>query len=312
MRIAVTGSHGTIGGPLVAELRGRGHDVWGIELQHKDDPQTIRADVSNYRQVRRALTDIDPEIVYHLAAEFGRMNGEDYYEQVWRTNVIGTRNILEVQKGLGFRHIFASSSEVYGEAGVDYISEDLLRLNAQPRLTNDYAISKRVNEMQIQNFADRYATETMTLRFFNAYGPGEKYHAYRSVVCLFAYRLLTGQPITVYTGYKRVFMYVGDFIPTLANAADKFTANLTVNIGGDEYVDVSDVADQLLQLTGANPDLITYLPFDAHNVTAKRPNIDTARNMLGHDPRVRLSDGLPETVKWLKAHYNIGVTRGDK
>lgn len=306
MRIAVTGSHGTIGGPLVAELRGRGHDVWGIELQHKDDPQTIRADIADYRQIRQALTRIDPEIVYHLAAEFGRMNGEDHYEQVWRTNVIGTRNILEVQKGLGFRHIFASSSEVYGEAGVDWISEDLLRLNAQPPLTNDYAISKRVNEMQIDNFAARYGTDTMTLRFFNAYGPGEKYHAYRSVVCLFAYRLLTGQPITVYTGYKRVFMYVGDFIPTLANAADKFTPNLTVNIGGDEYVEVADVAEQLLELTGASRDLVTYLPFDAHNVTAKRPNIDVARNMLGHDPKVTLAEGLPETVRWLRAHYNIG------
>jgi dTDP-glucose 4,6-dehydratase len=156
MIIAVTGSHGTIGGPLVAELRGRGHEVWGIELQHKDDPHTMRADIADYRQIRQALNRIDPDIVYHLAAEFGRMNGEDHYEQVWRTNVIGTRNILEVQKGLGFRHIFASSSEVYGEAGVDWISEDLLRLNAQPPLTNDYAISKRVNEMQIDNFAVRH------------------------------------------------------------------------------------------------------------------------------------------------------------
>lgn len=306
MRIAVTGSAGTLGRPLVEELRARGHEVYGIELQHHSDPQTFRADISDYRQISTILRDIGPDLVYHLAAEFGRMNGEDHYEQVWRTNVIGTRNILEVQKELGFKHLFASSSEVYGEAGVDTIDESLLELNAQPPLTNDYAISKRVNEMQIKNFGDRYSTDTMVLRFFNAYGPGERYHDYRSVVCLFAYRLLTNQPITVFEGYQRVFMYVGDFIPTLANAADNFISGMTVNVGGEEFVDVSDVAKMLLSLTGADPALITYQSFDAHNVTSKRPDITRAKGFLSHNPQTTLAEGLPLTVDWLRKTYNIG------
>jgi dTDP-glucose 4,6-dehydratase len=306
MKIAVTGSAGTLGAPLVDKLRQRGHDVYGIELQHSADPQTVRADVADYRQISNALNDINPDLVYHLAAEFGRMNGEEYYEQVWRTNVIGTRNILEVQRDLGFKHVFASSSEVYGETGVDSIDETLLELNAQPRLTNDYAISKRVNEMQIKNFADRYGTDTMVLRFFNAYGPGEHFHNYRSVVCLFAYRLLTGQQITVFDGYQRVFMYVGDFIPTLANAADNFVGNMTVNVGGEEFVQVSEVAEMLLSLTGADPALITRQPFDAHNVTSKRPNITRAKGFLSHNPQTTLAEGLPLTVDWLRKTYNIG------
>lgn len=306
MKIAVTGSAGTLGRPLVEELRARGHEVWGIEIQHQTDAQSVRADISDFRQIRAALTRIKPELVFHLAAEFGRMNGEDYFEQVWRTNAIGTRNILEVQKELGFKHIFASSSEVYGEAGVDWIDEGLLERNAQPRLTNDYAISKRVNEMQIQNFADRYDTQTMVLRFFNAYGPGERYHSYRSVVCLFAYRLLTGQPITVYDGYQRVFMYVGDFIPTLANAVDQFTPGITVNVGGDEFVDVAEMAAQLVEITGADPALVTHLPFDAHNVTSKRPDIQKAAYLLSHNPSTTLAKGLPLTVKWLREYYQMG------
>jgi dTDP-glucose 4,6-dehydratase len=280
--------------------------VWGIEIQHQTDAQTVRADISDFRQIRAALTRINPEMVFHLAAEFGRMNGEDHFEQVWRTNAIGTRNILEVQKELGFKHIFASSSEVYGEAGVDWIDEGLLERNAQPRLTNDYAISKRVNEMQIQNFADRYGTQTMVLRFFNAYGPGERYHAYRSVVCLFAYRLLTGQPITVYDGYQRVFMYVGDFIPTLANAVDQFTPGEVVNVGGDEFVDVADMAAQLVEITGADPALVTHLPYDAHNVTSKRPEIAKAATLFSHKPMTTLAEGLPLTVDWLRKTYQIG------
>jgi dTDP-glucose 4,6-dehydratase len=306
MKIAVTGSAGTLGRPLVEELRARGHEVWGIEIQHQTDAQTVRADISDFRQIRAALTRINPEMVFHLAAEFGRMNGEDHFEQVWRTNAIGTRNILEVQKELGFKHIFASSSEVYGEAGVDWIDEGLLERNAQPRLTNDYAISKRVNEMQIQNFADRYGTQTMVLRFFNAYGPGERYHAYRSVVCLFAYRLLTGQPITVYDGYQRVFMYVGDFIPTLANAVDQFTPGEVVNVGGDEFVDVADMAAQLVEITGADPALVTHLPYDAHNVTSKRPEIAKAATLFSHKPMTTLAEGLPLTVDWLRKTYQIG------
>jgi dTDP-glucose 4,6-dehydratase len=306
MKIAVTGSAGTLGRPLVEELRARGHEVWGIEIQHQTDAQSVRADISDFRQIRAALTRINPELVFHLAAEFGRMNGEDHFEQVWRTNAIGTRNILEVQKELGFKHIFASSSEVYGEAGVDWIDEGLLERNAQPRLTNDYAISKRVNEMQIQNFADRYGTETMVLRFFNAYGPGERYHSYRSVVCLFAYRLLTGQPITVYDGYQRVFMYVGDFIPTLANAVDQFTPGITVNVGGDEFVDVAEMAAQLVEITGADPALVTHLPFDAHNVTSKRPDIQKAAYLLSHNPSTTLAEGLPLTVEWLRKYYQMG------
>jgi dTDP-glucose 4,6-dehydratase len=267
----------------------------------------VRADVGDYRQMEQALDRIgDFDVMYHLAAEFGRINGEEFYETVWRTNAIGTRNILELQARRGFKQIFASSSEVYGEAESDAIPETYLGLNPQPRLTNDYAISKRVNEMQVANFAARHGNETMTLRFFNAYGPGEKYHDYRSVVCLFAYRLLTGQPITVYENYHRVFMYVGDFIPTLANAVDNFTAGETVNVGGSEFVEVAAMAEMLLELTGASSDLVTTLPVDLHNVTSKRPDISKARRLLGHNPTTTLAEGLPLTVKWMREHYQIG------
>ena len=183
MKIVVTGSAGTLGRPLVAELRERGHDVWGVELQHTGLPQTVRADVGDYRQLRAAFDRIgDFDLVFHLAAEFGRINGEEFYEAVWKTNAIGTRNVLELQRERGFRHVFASSSEVYGEADAEAIDERYLLEHPQPPLTNDYAISKRVNEDQVRNFANRYGTKTMTLRFFNAYGPGERYHDYRSVV----------------------------------------------------------------------------------------------------------------------------------
>ena len=157
-----------------------------------------------------------------------------------------------------------------------------------------------------RNFADRHGNKTMTLRFFNAFGPGERYHDYRSVVCLFAYRLLTGKPITVYENYHRVFMYAGDFIPTLANAVDNFVPGETVNVGGDEYVSVEDMANMLLEATGAHPSLVNRLPLDKHNVTSKKPDISKAKALLHHNPRTRLTQGLPLTVEWMRKHYEIG------
>src|SRR5829696_2999179 len=216
-KILVTGSDGTLGRPLVSELRSRGHDTWGCELLHGADEQTIRADVTAYRQLERLLEQTGPvDFVYHLAAEFGRHNGEEYYETLWQTNVIGTRNILELQRRHGFRLIFASSSEIYGDRHEEILHEEI-PLQRSIIQHNDYATTKWVNEVQIMNFEKRYQSPIVRLRFFNAYGPGEHYHKYRSVVCLFCYRALHDQPYTVYRGYKRVFMYIDDFIPTLAN-----------------------------------------------------------------------------------------------
>ena len=113
-KILVTGSKGTLGRSLVRELRQRGHEVWGCDLQHQADQQYYRADVAKYRQLERVFEQ-SYDYVYHLAAEFGRINGEEYYETLWQTNVIGTRNVLELQRVHGFKLIFASSSEIYGD-----------------------------------------------------------------------------------------------------------------------------------------------------------------------------------------------------
>lgn len=304
MRVAVTGSQGTIGAPLVRELRKRGHEVFGVEAFHTADPFTVRADVAEYRQLEDAFRRIEPDLVFHLAAEFGRINGEEFYEQVWATNAVGTRNVLELQRRMGFRHIFASSSEVYGDAGDGLLYEGLLD-ERQPRLTNDYAISKRVNEEQVRNFADRYGTETMVLRFFNAYGPGERYHSYRSVVCLFVYRALAGLPYQVFDGYRRVFMYVADFVRTLANSVDRFRAGETYNVGGDEYVAVKDMSDLVLETVGRDDSLVEYLPQDKHNVVSKRPDITKAVRDLGHRPDTRLEVGIPLTVQWMRDTYGF-------
>jgi dTDP-glucose 4,6-dehydratase len=300
-KILITGSRGTIGTPLTKELIKRGHDVWQVDLQHCNEANYIRADISEYRQLERVFKQ-NYDYVYHLAAEFGRINGEEYYEQVWKTNVIGTRNILEFQQRLGFKLIFTSSSEIYGEPGNLYLNEELPE--TLPLFQhNDYAISKWVNELQIVNFQKKFHTSTIRVRLFNAYGPGELYHPYRSVVCLFCYRALHNQPFQVYKNYHRVFMYIDDLIPTLANIVDRFMPGRVYNIGGNEYRSVEELAELVLQYTGASHDLVQILPEDTHNTVNKRPDITKAVTELGHSPRIPLEEGIPNTIRWLQSIY---------
>jgi len=307
-RILVTGSKGTLGRPLVKELKARGHDVWQVDLQHQPDEQYLRADVSSYRQLERVFGERRYDYVYHLAAEFGRLNGEEYYDTLWQTNVIGTRNILEWQRRTGFRLIFASSSEIYGDRHQNILTEDI-PLNASIIQHNDYATTKWVNEIQIMNFEKRYGVETVRCRFFNAYGPGEYYHHYRSVVCLFCYRALHHLPWEVYEGYHRVFMYIDDFIPTLATVCERFQAGEVYNIGGEEFRSVRELSDLILRETGADPGLVRYLPEDKHNTQNKRPDITKAKQQFGHHPRVTLEEGVPRTLEWMRRVYAETIVR---
>ena len=304
-KILVTGSKGTLGRPLVQELKRRGHEVWQIDLQHQPDDNYIRADVSSYRQLQRVFEQ-DYDYVYHLAAEFGRINGEEYYDTLWQTNVIGTRNILEWQKQKRFRLVYASSSEIYGEVDVEILTEDL-PLHRSIIQLNDYAITKWVNELQCMNFEKRFGSEIIRCRFFNAYGPGEYYNDYRSVVTLFCYRALHDLPYTVYKNYNRVFMYIDDFIPTLANVVDNFVPGELYNIGGQEYRSVEDLSNIILAYLGLDDSRVTYLPKDVHNVKNKRPDITKARQVFGHDPKVTLEEGVPMTIEWMRKVYEDTV-----
>ena len=140
MKILVTGGLGFIGSNLVPELRKRGHEVWVCDLGHSEGPNYIRGDVTKYRQLERIFEGHDFDYIYHLAAEYGRWNGEDYYENLWLTNVVGTKNMIRLQEKKRFRIIFFSSAEVYGDyEGV--MSEDVMD-KVPIKQMNDYAVTK--------------------------------------------------------------------------------------------------------------------------------------------------------------------------
>ncbi len=301
MKILVTGGLGAVGTPLSRELRQRGHEVWVCDLPHGEGPNYIRCDVGNYRQVQRVFDRVDFEFVYHAAAEFGRWNGEDHYEQMWHSNAIGTKNMLRMQEQRKFRMVFFSSSEIYGD-WTEVMHEDVADKHAI-RQMNDYAISKWVNEMQIMNSADRFGTETVRVRLFNTYGPGEPYSEYRSVVCQFIYRALHDIPYTVYLDHHRTSSYIEDTVRTLTNISERFKPGEVYNIAGTEYHDIKTISDMILKYVGKDDRLVKYVQIEEHNTRDKKADISKSVRDLDHRVEVPMAVGIPRTIEWQKTVY---------
>ncbi|MBT7228680.1 NAD(P)-dependent oxidoreductase, partial [Candidatus Parcubacteria bacterium] len=270
----------------------------------KGDFFYARCDISNFRQLSRIFEEAGPfDVVYNTAAEFGRWNGEDYYENVWRSNAIGTKNVIRLQEKYKFKLIHFSSSEVYGDYD-DVMKEDTMD-KVVIRQMNDYALSKWVNETQIRNSAIQYGTETVIVRLFNTYGPGEWYHPYRSVNCKFCYHALHGMPIVVYKGHFRTSTYLEDTCRTLSNIIDNFKAGEIYNVGGLEYHDIETLAETIWKYTGADKKLIEFK--ESEVLTTKSKKVDTSKAVkdLGHKLTVKLEDGVKTTIDWMKEYYKI-------
>jgi dTDP-glucose 4,6-dehydratase len=298
MKILVTGGLGFVGRHLVEELRTRQNDVWLTGVHQNADPKYLRCDAGEFRQVARIFENHKFDCVYHLAAEFGRWNGEDFYETLWKSNVIGTKNMIRLQERHRFRMVFFSSSEVYGDwAGV--MSEDVMDKHEIKQL-NDYAMTKWVGEMQILNSGQALQTETVRVRLFNLYGPGEPYSTYRSALVRFIFSALVGLPYTVYASHTRSWLFVDDAVQALANIVTNFKPGEVYNIASAENVNMKLLSDVILRLCGGNDKLVAVK--DEEGMTTHHKNVDNskAKRDLGLQMKVSLEEGLRRTVEWMR------------
>ena len=237
---------------------------------------------------------------------FGRWNGEFFYEKVWKSNAIGTKNIIRLQERDRFKLVHTSSSEVYGDYE-DVMYEEVL--NQVPIIQmNDYAMSKRVNEMQIYNSKIMHDTDTVLVRLFNTYGPGEWYHPFRSVNCIFTYNLLHGLPITVYKGHTRTSTYIYDCVKTLSNIVDHFCSGSVYNIASQQHHTIESLVELIIQATGASKELVTYQD-NLEILTTKDKQVDSSKSRqdLLHEDSIALEDGVYRTVDWMRHYYRIST-----
>ena len=302
--ILVTGGRGFIGTNLTNELRSRGHEVWTCDLLQGEDPRHIRADTGVYQQMESIFRKHRFDFVYHLAAEYGRWNGEDHYDNLWQTNVIGTKNILRLQEQHPFRMIFFSSAEVYGDYN-QLMSEDVME-RVPIKQMNDYAITKWAGELQCLNHAAMFGSETVRVRPVGCYGPHEYYSPYRGVIPIFVYSALTGSKFTVYRGHKRIFDYVEDTCRTFANIVENFKAGEVYNVGSREdwVIGIEDLAEIVLEATGASTSLAEYKGEEGFTTRVKVVDFSKARRDLKHDPRVDIREGVRRYIAWARKVYD--------
>ena len=308
-KILVTGGAGFIGTNLVNELRSRGHDVTVCDLLNHELQNYIRCDVRNYRQVQRVFDKFGPfDYVYHLAAEYGRWNGEDHYENLWETNAIGTKHLLRMQEKHKFRMIFFSSAEVYGDY-TGAMNEDVMVNNPikDTYQMNDYAITKWAGELMCLNSAKMFGTETVRVRPVNCYGPHEEYNPYRGFVPKFIYHALHDMPYTVYKGHKRIIDYVEDTCRTFANIVDNFIPGEVYNVGSrpEWERDIEQISGIVLGTLGKDDSLVTYKEAEPFTTQVKKIDFSKCVRDLNHDPHVSPETGISRTIYWMKDHYRM-------
>ncbi len=306
-KILVTGGKGFVGTNLVLELESRGHKVIVCDLIHDSRPNYIRCDITKYQQLDRLLETLFEgdklDYVYHLAAEYGRWNCEDYDEQAIITNCVGTRNILKVQRRYGFKMVFFSSAEVYGDYhGI--MTEDVMD-TVPIKQMNEYAIDKWHNELTILSFTEMHGNEVVRVRPGCMYGIHEYYHPYRGVIPVFIYKALKNEPYTVYEGHTRIHDYIVDSCRTYANIVDNFKAGEVYNVGGKPEWNhtIKELSDLILSVVDRDDSKVLYKSEEPF--TTKHKTLDSSKAIrdLNHNPSTPLEAGIVKTVAWMESVY---------
>ena len=191
--------------------------------------------------------------------------------------------------------VFFSSSEVYGDwDGV--MSENAMDEHEIKQL-NDYAMTKWVSEMQMSNSAQAFKTQTVRVRLFNLYGPGEPYSTYRSALCRFIYSALHHQPYTVYSNHTRSWLYISDAVSALANLSTQFRPGEVYNIASAQDESMKNLSDTILRLCSSDDKLVTYENEEGMTTRHKKVDNRKAKRDLGLEVRVSLEEGLPASYR---------------
>jgi UDP-glucose 4-epimerase len=307
-RYLITGGAGFIGSNLAHTLVAQGESVRILDdfssgrpknLDGIDDRvEIVRGDLRDPGAVARAVQGI--EIVFHQAALNSNPRSIKEPVPTNAVNVGGTVLLLEAARQAGVRRlVYASSSSVYGE-----LSPVLPKTEELPLLPKaPYGVSKLAAELYCRVFAQVYGIETVSLRYFNVFGPRQHPDSeYAAVIPRFLRRMLAGQRPVIYGDGEQS----RDFTP-VANVveANLCAAAATAGIGGAFNVACGQPSTLNQLVAWLNEELGTglspvYEPIRQGDIRHSYASIRQAESMLGYRPRVEVREGLRETVAWFK------------
>lgn len=302
MKFLITGAAGFLGSHLANHLCREGHHVRGIDDLSTGDPQSLsndvlftRGDVNDRPKMWTLLQDVD--CVYHLAARVAVPESVIYPREYNAVNVSGTVSVMEAMRDVGVRRVvFISSGAVYGDQDPSLLP---LKESAIPFPHSPYAVSKLAAEYYIRTIGDLWNIETVSLRVFNAYGPGQHLPpSHPPVIPNFLKQAMRNGTLVVHSdgSQTRDYVYLDDVVSAMIAAA---TApgldNLVINVGSGTETSVRELLRLVLEVTGSRAEVM-YNPRTDAGVSRMSADLRLAREKLGYQPRISLEDGLRLTL----------------
>lgn len=309
-RTLVTGGSGFIGSHLCQRLLDVGHDVLAADNFYSSDRHNVHELLPNprFELMRHDVTFplyVEVDEIYHLACPASPVYYQRDPVQTTKTCVHGSINMLGLAKRLGARILLASTSEVYGDPAVHPQSESYWG-NVNPiGIRSCYDEGKRAAETLFFDYHRQHGLPIKVARIFNTYGPRMQPDDGR-VVSNFIVQALKGEPLTVFGdgSQTRSFCYIDDMVDgliSLMNSPREVTG--PVNLGNPGEFTMIELAKQVIALTDSDCEL-QHLPLPADDPVRRRPDISRAREVLGWEPAVPLSEGLARTVDYFRGVLN--------
>jgi UDP-glucose 4-epimerase len=303
----VTGAAGFFGSHLVARLAREGCAVTGIDIAPDQRPQpagveVIAADVRDAEALRRVIADVRPAVVYHLAAQASvtvSMRDPAYDIDV---NVIGSVRLAQAALEGGVqRLVFVSTGgALYGEPEQVPVTEA-----ATPAPLSVYGVSKLAAERYLTVMTQAAGIDLSIVRAANIYGPGQDPHGEAGVVAIFAAKMLSDEPVTIFGdgSQQRDYLYVDDAVDAAIRAAVSEPAACL--IGTATGTSTLDVYRLVARFAGyeREPAFEAERPGDIQRISLAS---ERAKRLWGWEPRTSLEDGFAATVDWFRANPRGG------
>lgn len=301
MNFLITGAAGFLGSALANHLAREGHLVRGLDDLSTGDPHVLspdvhftRGDVNDRPKLWTLLQEVD--CVYHLAARVSVPESVLYPREYNAVNVGGTVSLMEAMRDVGVRRvILASSGAVYGDQG-----EQPLKETSIPAPGSPYAVSKVSAEHYVRTIGKLWGMETVCLRIFNAYGPGQHLPAsHPPVVPHFLRQALRGGSLVVHSdgAQTRDYVYVDDVVSAMVAAATAPHVNgLVINVGSGTETSIRELVRRVSEVTGREVNSL-YNSNTSGGVSRMCADLTLAIQKLNYHPSIRLDDGLRLTLQ---------------
>ena len=304
----VTGGAGFVGSHIAAALSASGARVRIIDdlstgyLENVEevggDVDFVRASLADESALRKALEDV--ELVFHEAAIPSVPRSVENPRQTHIASVDSTFSLLLAARDRKVRRVvYAASSSAYGDQPTLPKVEDML-----PEPLSPYAVAKLVGEYYCQVFTRVYGLETLSLRYFNVFGPRQDPSSqYSGVISRFIAVLLSGQKPVIYGDgeHSRDFTYIANVVEANLKASETTKGiGSIINIANGQRITLNQLLSEVKELTGKTDVVADYQPPRAGDVLHSLADISRAREFLGFEPRVGLKEGLQLTIDWWK------------